>query len=129
MNKLIKKCPGKNEPNKRAKLEFQCPTNEEEDFKPSKSRRRSKVRTIRSQKHSNMQRNTWKEMGLDSDVMEARGDRACFKGQSVNNENGVALRYCPICQFPFRNLVGQSEEWHVSDCLVSRGNTPSLGWY
>ena len=48
------------------------------------------------------------------------------KGPQTNKE-AIGVEFCPICQCPFRNLVGQSAEWHVDDCLASHGSISNLG--
>ena len=43
------------------------------------------------------------------------------------SDNKIRIQFCPICQFPFRNLIGQTVEWHVNDCLKSRDHAFNLG--
>ena len=88
--------------------------NEDDDFKPSNSVKKSPAAVENKEKKMGLKLTTKKTNELS--VSDGMCDR----------EKG-SLEYCPICQFPFKYLVGQNEEWHVSDCLTSRGNTSSQG--
>ncbi len=35
--------------------------------------------------------------------------------KSLSSDEG--LKYCPLCQFPFKYLVGQTKRWHLSECF------------
>lgn len=35
----------------------------------------------------------------------------------ITPKKNITDGYCPKCQMPFTALVGQSPEWHVSECL------------
>lgn len=87
----------------------------DDDFKPSNSVKKSPVAV--------KQKN--KAMGLNWTI-EEKTNQAPVSDGMCHEEKG-SLDYCPICQFPFKYLVGQNEDWHVSDCLTSRGTTPSQG--
>ena len=55
------------------------------------------------------------------------GKKSLDSKKTLTKKQVVGVEFCPICQYPFRNLVGQSAEWHVDDCLASRGSISNLG--
>ena len=38
----------------------------------------------------------------------------------------TSVEFCPVCQFPFRHLIGQSKEWHTTECLANQRNPKKL---
>ena len=39
----------------------------------------------------------------------------------------ATLDFCPLCQFPFKHLIGQTESWHVNECFEREGINKSIG--
>ena len=119
---MLKHHVGKKTPRKkrsrRAELIPGSEVDKDEDFKPLPKQRRGDVRRKRREKQefegNSSYGNGLRQEGKDAE--QAGHDKV---------ENGI--EFCPICQFPFRNLIGQSKEWHVNDCLASRGSTVNLG--
>lgn len=110
---------------KKAKIEINHTENEIEDFRPSKLRQPSSFRSKRSTEHSNKQ-DSLSDLGRFAESTRVE-DQTHFEEETLHCNDGNGLRFCPICQFPFDNLVGQSGEWHVSDCLASHGDTSNRG--
>ena len=91
---------------------------EDDDFKLSNSVKKPPVAAKMNEK----------KMGLKLTTGEKTKQHPVSDGMCDEEKEKGSLEYCPICQFPFKYLVGQNEDWHVSDCLTSRGNTSSQGY-
>ena len=62
------------------------------------------------------------EKKVENDVDREEDDR------NLSSNQELGLEVCPVCQFPFKYLTGQSARWHVSECTeITNGDAGFIG--
>lgn len=115
-------------PNKIAKSEPEVVEIEDDDFEQPCRYRASGFLKRQSKIHAGRQ---FCVVGLGESVQtrneNEHKNEPELEEQPGGNEDKIGVEFCPVCQFPFQKLTGQSVAWHVDDCLASCGSTDRLG--